>query len=271
MALGELYKPKGLALEQARAVLQVEEPYAVNVALGCKNQCKYCFVPLVRRTSRDLPQEMRCPRIEPLRLVRRQLKLARERRRPFPEGVFVSFMTDPFLPQNRGTTERLIGYLLDHGISVATSSKSGVSGHFGVRHGITVVSLGRDFWKEWEPNAPSPRQRIQLLKRAHNRGDFTWVSMEPYPPPAIHEQDIDELLKKMDFVNLIVFGRWQYDRRAATEEARRAYTKVLDEAARFCSKHRIRFHPKSETLDFITKKNNIAQTITISSKKVIYN
>ena len=30
--LGELYKPSGLARETAQQVLEVEEPYAVNVA-----------------------------------------------------------------------------------------------------------------------------------------------------------------------------------------------------------------------------------------------
>ncbi len=33
--LGELYRPMGKALEHARVVLETEEPYAVNVALGC--------------------------------------------------------------------------------------------------------------------------------------------------------------------------------------------------------------------------------------------
>ena len=245
--LGQLYKPRGLALEQAQVVLECNEPLACNVAWGCSNGCLYCYGPSVGRQSRESWKIVRQPKTEPALLVERQLKSL------IPQGVFISFMTDPFLPINRERTENLIALLLKHGVKVATSSKIDVSRHKGVRHGMTIISLNENFYKVWERNAPPPRVRIERLKTAHGRGDFTWVSIEPCPPPAIFKQDITEVLKAISFVDLIVKGRWQYDKRARTEEARQAYIEIFNQVAEFCKQHGISFHPKSETLNFLAK------------------
>jgi len=246
MALGELYKPTGLALEQAQAVLEIENPYAVNVTWGCEHGCLYCYGPLVGRQSRGSWTALRFPKEPPVELVGKQLEKGL-----IPEGVFISFETDPFLERNRKATEDLISLLLDHDVRVATSSKTGISKHHGVRHGMTIVSLDEGFCKRWEPNAPPPKVRIEKLKKASERGDFTWASLEPCPPPQIWEQDILELLEEIAFVDLIIKGRWQYNPNASTDEARIAYIKIFEEVAEFCKKHSIRFHPKSETLKWL--------------------
>ena len=246
MALGELYKPSGLAREQAQAVLEVEKPYAVNVAWGCSNKCLYCYGPLVGRQSRETWKIVRHPKKDSVELVRKQLAKGID-----PQGVFISFETDPFLEENRQTTEPLIGLLLEQGIRVATSSKVGASKHRGVRHGMTVVSLDEEFCTKWEPNAPSPELRIKELRKCHDRGDSTWFSLEPCPPPTIWEQDIKELLRAISFANLIIKGRWQYDKRASSEEAKKAYVRIMGEVADFCKSRKIRLHIKSETKEFL--------------------
>jgi len=248
MSLGELYSPRGLALEQARAVLEISEPYAANVAWGCSNACAYCYGPLVGRQSKSDWAKLRFPKESPVKLIERQLSRGLQ-----PKGVFLCFMTDPFLPANRNASEDVIGLLLKRGVRVATSSKVGVSMHKGVRHGMTIITLDDEFSAKWEPNALKPMGRIKQLKRRHDMGDFTWVSMEPCPPPAIWEQDVRELLNAIKFVDLIIKGRWQYDVRAATEEARNAYAKMMQEVEDFCRVHKIRCHIKSETRKFLKR------------------
>jgi len=248
MALGELYKPRGLALEQAQAALGIERPWGLNVAWGCTNQCKYCYLSKTPLIGKKRMAQMRFPK-DPVELITKQLHKGIE-----PEGVFLCFGTDPFLRKNRETTERVIGFLLEKNIRVATSSKMGISEHTGVRHGMTIVSLDEEFSKTWEPRAPLPKFRIEELKRAHRRGDFTWVSMEPCPPPAIWGQSITDLLNAISFVDLIVKGRWRYDKRATTKEAVQAYIRIFDEVTEFCKAHDIIFHPKAETMNFLNKK-----------------
>lgn len=243
--LGELYKPRGLALETARAVLEVTEPYACNVAFGCSNQCLYCYVPKLTHQKRtDL---VLYPKIPPVEMVRKQLEKMPLNQRP--KGVFISFCTDPYLPKNREATENLISLLLDEGIKVATLSKLDVSFYY-VRQGMTIVSLDLDFWQKFEPNTRTARSRIDALGHCARWHDYVWVSMEPYPPSAIHKQNIQHLLEELSFVDLIIFGMWNYDKRARTEEARREYAENIQSITDFCKSNNIRLHVKSDTRAF---------------------
>jgi len=244
--LGEMYEPKGLALEQAQTVLECERPYAINVAWGCSNACLYCYGPLIARQSRESWKVIREPKTEPSLLVERQIKNGL-----VSDGVFLSFGTDPFLPINIHRTEDLIDFLLANKIKVATSSKIGVSKHMGVRHGMTIVSMDQGFSKYWEPNAPLPEERVSILKQAKDNGDFTWVSMEPYPPPAIWKQDALQVLKSIDFVDLVIFGRWRYDQRAGSKDSIKAYKQICQDVSDFCKSHGLRLHVKSDTLNLL--------------------
>ena len=247
--LGELYRPKGLALEQAQAVLEVENPHAVNVALGCSNGCTYCYGPLASRQGREKWGSVRLPRMSPVELVGRQLAKGLD-----VEGVFISFLTDPYLPQLRESTERLVNYLDDRDIPVATSSKLGVSDNPWIRNGLTIVSPYQGFSEKYEPGVPSPDERIRMLaERVHDEG-FTWVSMEPWPVYDIYPYDVKDILRfwdRLSFVDHIVFGRWNYDARARTEQARVEYAVTVKLLKEFCEDHDIRLHVKSDTLRFI--------------------
>jgi len=239
--LGELYKPKGLALETAQQVLEVENPYACNVACGCLNKCAYCYVPKVTKSK-----AFRLPKETPMKLVKEQL----ERMPDHPKGVFLSFLTDPFHSKVKDSTEELISFLLDEGIRVATLSKLDAS-TFYVRHGMTIVSLDNQFYSRFEPNAASPQFRIETLKLCKGKWkEFTWVSIEPYPPSAIYKQNLEMLLEQLTFVDLIIFGKWNYDKRANTEEARREYADDIFVLSDFCKSNGIRLHVKSNTLKF---------------------
>lgn len=238
--LGQIYKPSGLALETAQAVLEVENPHACNVALGCSNGCTYCYLPYVMRRSREECLIVRHPKESPRLLVEKQLL-----KRGLPQGVFLSFLTDPFLEENRGSTERLIELLRGYDVSIATSSKVGTS-MFPVKHGMSIVSLDHDFWRAYEPNALPPWERIDLLK---DRG-YTWISLEPYPPSAIWKQDLTDLLEAIGFVDLIIFGKWNYDARARTIEARKEYAENITVLRSYCECEDIQLHIKSDTLKF---------------------
>jgi DNA repair photolyase len=248
--LGELYRPHGLALETAKAVLEVEDPWAVNVAWGCSNGCGYCYGPKVGRQSREQWMKVRLPEKSPADLVREQL-----RRGLNPEGVFLCFDTDPFLPEIQHrvpyefTTDDFI-YMLtrEYGIRVATLSKLDVPSLSGTRAGVTIVSLDDDFWRQFEPNTTPPDGRLaRLHTRKKEFGDYVWVSMEPYPPSSIYKQNFEALLERLKFIDLIVFGKWNYDRRARTEEMRIRYAQNIKTLLSFCRKNKIRLHVKSDT------------------------
>jgi len=246
--LGQLYRPSGLALEQAQAVLEVENPHAVNVALGCSNGCVYCYGPMVSRRGREKWPLVRLPRMSPVELVGKQLAKGLD-----VEGVFISFLTDPYLPQLKESTEELVNYLDDRDIAVATSSKLGVSDCRGNRNGMTLVSPYPGFTEKYEPGVPSPNERIRMLEEQNPEG-FRWVSMEPWPVYDIYPYDLDdihEFWESLSFVDTIIFGKWNYDARARTEDARFEYAGFVKLLRGFCEDHDIRLHVKSDTLRFI--------------------
>jgi len=248
--LGELYKPKGLAYETAKAVLETEDVYGCNVAWGCTNACAYCYVPRFTRRRRDAC-EVRLPQKPPAELVKHQL----ERYWRFHwgvKGVFLSFLTDPFLPQVKESTEQLISMLLDQGVTVATCSKLNFS-NFYVRHGMTIVSLDREFQEKFEPNTLPINLRIADLEHCKGMKEYVWISMEPYPPSGIYKQRLEDLLEELNFVDLIIYGMWNYDKRARTEEARKEYAENIQVLTDFCKSNNIRLHVKSDTLKFIAR------------------
>ena len=249
--LGEGYRPRGLALETARAVLEMEDPHACNVALGCSNRCGYCYVPKYMRLSLKEGETVRQPSKPPVDLVSKQLMSFTKCRRlgNYPTGVFLSFLTDPFLKVNVENTEQLINWLVvGEGIRVATCSKLAVSVNPSVRHGMTIVSLNGLFHKEWEPYTLYAPLRIKALEETEG---YTWGSMEPYPCSAIFKQNIEDVLEPLHFLDLIVFGKWNYDRRASTDLARLDYIRDIAILRDFCKENSIRLHIKSDTLKFI--------------------
>jgi len=250
--LGQLYRPKGKALEHARAVLEVEDPHACNVSYGCSVGCSYCYGPLASRQSRENWLKVRYPKEHPVELVKKQLA-----RNPLVDGaevkgIFLSFLTDPYLPLVRKLTEPLIKHFIDQGIKVATSSKIEVSDVPGVLNGMTLLSFDRGFWEKYEPRAPSPLSRLLELRKAHDWGEYTWASIEPCPCKGIWTQDITHLLKALHFVDLMILGKWNYDPRAKTDEAREDYRKTIDIFRDFCQEHGIRHYVKADTLKFIS-------------------
>jgi len=247
--LGELYKPSGLALETAKAVLSVDNPYAVNVALGCPNGCLYCYGPLASRQGREKYLTPRCPKKDPVDLISRQLSKGLD-----VEGVFISFLTDPYLPQLEEKTEELVNFLLDKGIKTATLSKIGTSSWFGNWNGMTIVSPYKDFSAKYEPNVHSPQERISMLEKTHNRGNYTWASLEPWPVSDIYPYEMDDIWdfwEDLSFADFLIFGKWNYDKRAKTEKARGEYADIVPLFEEFCHEYGIYYHIKSDTRKFI--------------------
>jgi DNA repair photolyase len=246
--LGELYHPKGKALETAQQVLQIKRPMSCNVAYGCLNDCSYCYIPYTQKG------EMRRPKESTVNLVSDQLKKGMK-----PEGVFFSFSTDPLLPLNYDDTRLTIDLLIRHGISpqnITVLSKRGTIYELDIMWGATIVSLDEGFRRREEPNAWDIWDRIKALKMAKEHGCKTWVSMEPYPCPEIFKQELVPIVEAVNFVDFIIFGKWNYDKRSSTKEAAWFYKDAIVDFKEVCKKYGIRHHIKTKTeewIDNITK------------------
>jgi DNA repair photolyase len=133
------------------------------------------------------------------------------------EQVMLSFTTDPFNNFDMSLTRPTIEILQAHGLGVCTLTKGGARALHCLdlfrperdAFASTLTSLDDSVSQEWEPNAAKPGDRITTLKRFHDAGIFTWVSLEPVYDT---ETALKIIERTAEFVDLYKIGRINYHR-----------------------------------------------------------
>ena len=114
--------------------------------------------------------------------------------------------------------------------------------------GITLISLNEDFRKNVEPGSAPYIDRINALKKLHDYGFKTWVSIEPYPTPNIINQDFEEILNTVGFVDKIIFGRLHYNKLSTLyPNHKQYYNDLSNKVINFCQRNKIEYHIKNGT------------------------
>lgn len=235
--------------------------YALNHVEGCAHGCKYpCYAMMLKK---------RCGKIKTYddwirpKLVGNALELLDKeipRLRGKINHVFLCFATDPFMHQIKGVeqlTLRILEKLNRHKIKAVLISK-GVYPEVLVDksiygdndYGSTVVSLSEGFRKRFEPYTAPIGSRIEALRRLHEAGLRTWVSLEPYPTPNIISQSIEKVLNQISFVDRIVFGKWNYNRQTSVYRTYKEFYNLQSaKVIRFCKTNNIECHIKDGTIN----------------------
>lgn len=200
-----IYAPKGQAGEYA--------PLAANLYRGCGHSCSYCYVPLITKQDRDefnAGAVIRNGILNSLSVDARKYKAL-----GVTEQVMLSFTTDPYPPQHHETTRAALEILRNHGLAFCTLTKGGSRALRDIdlfrsdrdAFASTLTSLDSAFSKKWESGAALPEDRIATLKKFHEKGIFTWVSLEP----TLNIESSLALVKAThDFVDLYKIGRVNY-------------------------------------------------------------
>lgn len=177
-----IYEPKGRAREYAEL--------ACNLYMGCMHGCRYCYAPACMRTTADQWRNNVKPRNKIIEYFEKDaVKLRGDKRR-----ILFSFLSDPYQPIER--KERLTRQALNIVYKYKLKSQILTKGCFDLidedmalilktntHLGITLCFSDDEMRKAWEPNASSVDDRINILKKAHNAGIYTWVSLEPVIDP----------------------------------------------------------------------------------------
>lgn len=200
-----IYAPRGQAGEYA--------PLATNPYRGCGHKCAYCYVPKVLRMGRDEFDAGAFPRPDFLRLLNRDA--AKYTALGIDEQVMLSFTTDPFHPTDNSLTRDVLIALRDAGMAFCTLTKGGQRAMRDIdlfrpdrdAFASTLTSTDEAFSLKWERGAALPADRMATLKAFHDRGIFTWVSLEP---TLDCESSLDIVQRTREYVDLYKIGRANY-------------------------------------------------------------
>jgi DNA repair photolyase len=203
-----IYEPKGRAKEYA--------DLACNLYRGCTHGCTYCYAPGCMRTTSAVWHEKGEVRKNVLDLFAKDVKkLSGD-----PRRVLFCFLSDPYqaLEGKEHVTRQAIQLAQAHHVKVDILTKGDkeliladlpLMKAAGVHLGITLSFINDASRKEWEPFASSVKDRLAVLKRAHDEGVFTWVSMEPVIKP---EEALAVVRAAHPYVNFWKVGKLNHNK-----------------------------------------------------------
>jgi len=231
-----IYPPKGQAWEYT--------PLATNPYKGCGHECLYCYVPLATHQNRA---EFNAGATLRDGYDARLLEDARRYRRAgVKDQVLLCFSTDPYHPGDVEPTRRALIILADHGLAYCTLTKGGTKALRDLdlfrpsrdAFACTLTTLDDRFSRKWERKAALPADRIKALRRFHERGIFTWVSLEP---TLDVEASLAIVEKTHGFVNLYKIDRANYLKEVTRTTDWRDYTlRMIELCDKLGAKHYIK-------------------------------
>ncbi|MFA6436854.1 MAG: radical SAM protein [Candidatus Paceibacterota bacterium] len=234
--------------------------FCINHVEGCAHGCKFpCYAMMMKKRCGIIKsyEEWLQPKIviNALELLDKEIPKYKNK----IKFVHLCFSTDPFMykyPEVTDLTLRIIERLnkdnirctvLTKGIypkDLTNTKKYGKNNEYG----ITLVSLDKKFKTRFEPYTAPYGKRIESLKFLHNKGLKTWISMEPYPTENLVKQDLLKILKKVSFVNKIIFGKLNYNVESTQFSYKGDfYHDCAETVTRFCEDSGIEYHIKNGT------------------------
>lgn len=200
-----VYAPRGQAGEYSAL--------ATNPYRGCGHKCAYCYVPKVLRMSREEFDQGATPRPDFMRLLNRDL--VKYQSLGVTEQVMLSFTTDPYHPFDNSMTRDVLIAIQAAGLGICTLTKGGQRALRDIdlfrpdrdAFATTLTTTDDQFSLKWERGAALPQDRMDTLKAFHDRGIFTWVSLEP---TLDCESSLDIVQRTHEFVDLYKVGRANY-------------------------------------------------------------
>lgn len=236
--------------------------YTMNHVLGCAHGCTFpCYAFLQKKRFgivKNYEQWIQPYLVEnTLQLLEKEIPKLKNK----IQSVQLSFSTDPFMygyQEIEDMSIKAIELLNKEGIKCTVLTKGILPQILGDKsrfleeneYGITIISLDENYRQLKEPYAAPYEKRLESLRKLHDMGCKTWVSMEPYPTPNQINQDIIELLEAVSFVDKIIFGRTNYSTEVSKgyPNHKEYYNEKAEEVIKFCDDYNISYHIKEKTI-----------------------
>jgi len=232
--------------------------YTMNHVFGCAHGCMYpCYAYLLKKRFGQVKSYSEW--IEPY-LVSNTLNILDNeipRLKSKIKSVQLCFTTDPFMygyDEIAQISLASIEKLNNEGIKCTVLTKGLLPIELADyskenEYGITLISLDEEYREKIEPGAATYQERLAALQFLHDQGCMTWVSIEPYPTPNLIDQDLNDILNVVNFVDKIIFGRTNYSKEISSyKEHRHFYNEQAELVITFCEESGIDYHIKEGTI-----------------------
>jgi len=158
----------------------------LNITNGCLFQCTYCY-------ARGYSQAPRKGEVYLYVNLPNLLEEELSRKKVVTQWVILNTSSDCFQshPDILRVTLEVVRILLDHGIGISFLTKGVIPQQclelFGgapekILGQIGLVSLSNRYWKEYEPNTPSPEKRMENIQRLKEIGITPEIRIDPIIP-----------------------------------------------------------------------------------------
>ena len=239
--------------------------YTINHVEGCAHGCLYpCYAFLMAKRFGKVKtyKEWIQPKIveNSLELLEKEIPKYKDK----IKFVQLSFTTDPFMynyPEISEMSYKIIKRLNEDNIKCTALTKgilpidlAGLNKNN--EFGITLITIDDTYRQNFEPFASPMKERIKSLYNLHRKGIRTWVSIEPYPTPNIIKQDMNDILKKLDFVDKIIFGRLNYNSQVSEyKDYKNFFNETAQTVITFAKKYKKEYYIKQGTITESHSKN----------------
>ncbi|AEM39429.1 Radical SAM domain protein [Pyrolobus fumarii 1A] len=167
--------------------------YSLQPYTGCSHFCRYCYATAYIGMKKSTPKQRLLERLEYdlKRFVNPCLT------------INMSTSSDPYPPEERvyRLTRRVLEFLVPRGYRILITTKSSLvardadvlaRGNTAVT--ITITTLDDELARKLEPGAPSPRERIEAIRRLHEYGVPVGIRLDPLLP---HLNDDEESIREV--------------------------------------------------------------------------
>jgi DNA repair photolyase len=207
--------------------------YTANLYKGCTHGCVYCYAPSLthdeRRWGSYVDAKVNAPEV-----------LERELRGLRRDQVFLSSASDPYQPVEAKyrITRRCLEALLRYGFPVSILTRSPlVLRDIDLLRSFEWVEVGMSITtvpvRRFEPGVPPLRRRIDTLRRLHDAGLRTRVSLAPVIPGLVMV-DLEELFEELNGAgvrsvsyNVLRFTGYEESKKLFEETARMSTFEAL--------------------------------------------